>query len=47
MEFVFLTLAVVVVVMFAYRALTRKKKEREYFPDDFNADGTEKKYDKK
>ena len=42
MEFVFLTMAIIVVGMYVYRALTRKKKEREYFPDDFNKDGSEK-----
>ena len=35
MEFVFLTLAIVVVGMYIYRQLTRKKREEEYFPEDF------------
>ncbi len=47
MEFVFLTMAIIVIGMYVYRAMTRKKKEREYFPDDFNPDGSEKTYKKK
>ena len=47
MEFVFLTMAIIVIGMYVYRAMTRKKKEREYFTDDFNPDGSEKTYKKK
>lgn len=46
MELVFLGITIIVIVMFVYRAFTRKKKEREYFPEDFNKDGSEK-YKKK
>jgi len=40
-------MAIIVLGLFVYRELTRKKKEREYFPEDFKNDDPKQEKSKK